>query len=178
MLDPKNATVANEEKPDIVDLAMAMQGGLSGENTQVEAPVEEDLLGVPLRIGGLPVRPPTLATLTFLKQINSPLIQGKDLNAVENVLLDIMHLVVLQTVPVKEAVQLVFKDRDGLLLRAMQLADTVSPDKIPAMIQEVVQLLQKSTATKVKAERPKMDSSAKAALTERIKPGNDSSLPG
>lgn len=119
-----------------------------------ELSVGKDLLGGQVVVGGLTMRPLSMASIAMMKQISSPLLAGSDLNAIPSLFLDVVTLIVLQSLPLAESTRLVLNDRDGLTTKAYELMETIHPSKIEELLTQVITHFRESTATQVDAKKP------------------------
>ena len=130
------------------------QADISKTIDKNESDIGKDLLGGKVIVGGLSMRPLSMASIAMMKQINSPLLAGADLNAIPSLFLDVVTLIVLQTLPLAESSRLVLSDRDGLTTKAYELMETIHPSKIEELLTQVITHFRDSTATQVNAKKP------------------------
>lgn len=126
---------------------------------QLETSIISDLLGAPKMIAGIELKPVTLASIAILKQVDSPLIEGRAYDEIENIILDCCIFLKIQSSDIKTAQKLAFGDRNILISEALELAANIEPSSIKDVVQSIVELLQDSTSTKVNVV-PDEDSSA------------------
>lgn len=116
---------------------------------QLEKSLLSGLLGAPKTIAGVELKPITLASIAILKQVDSPLIEGRAYDEIENIILDCCIFLKIQSSDVKTAQKLAFGDRNILISEALELAANIEPSSIKDVVGSIVELLQDSTSTKV-----------------------------
>lgn len=112
--------------------------------------VKAELLGAEKSIMGHKVNPITMAYVTLLQQVKSPLIAGVPIDSIENILLDCCIFIRIQTLSVKEATKLAFGPREDLIVASLELAKDITAENIEGVITEIVSMLKDSTSTRVK----------------------------
>lgn len=110
--------------------------------------VSADLIGVPIKVGNLTLRPFTLATASMLKEIESPLIMGVPMASVPNIVLEVMRLLALQSATLSEARAMV-ADRDKLDDAAYAIADSIPVNKTSDVVEQAIQKLREASETQV-----------------------------
>jgi hypothetical protein len=110
------------------------------------------LLKAPVTLAGYELKPITLASIALLQQLKSPLIAGKPIEDVENIVLDCCIFIKVQSLSVREATKLVFGPKEALLEAALDMASTIPPTQIEQVITSIVDLLRESTSTRVSVE--------------------------
>lgn len=110
-------------------------------------------LNAPIVVAGQTLRPITLASIALLQQLKSPLIAGKPIDEVENIIMDCCIFIKVQSLSVKEATKLAFGPKEALLEAAMELAETIPPNQIESVISSIIELLRDSTSTRVVVEK-------------------------
>jgi hypothetical protein len=120
---------------------------LSSEDRIMEA-VQSDLLGVKPSILGKKLRPVKLASIALLQKTNNEIVSGKPMEECANLILDSCKFVVLQSVPLREAIKLT-ENLDELEMRAYELAEDIAPAEMPAFQQMVIDLIQTAQETRV-----------------------------
>lgn len=110
------------------------------------------LLNAKKTIMGYELNPITLASIALLQQLKSPLIAGKPIDEVENIVLDCCIFIKIQTVSIKEATKLAFGPREVLLEAALDMAASIPPNQIESVISSIIELLKESTSTRVSVE--------------------------
>lgn len=107
------------------------------------------LLKNQITVAGHELRPITLASIALLQQLKSPLIAGKPIDDVENIVLDCCIFIKVQSLSVKDATKLVFGPKEAMLEAALDMAATIPPNQIEEVITSIVNLLRESTSTRV-----------------------------
>ncbi len=110
------------------------------------------LLNTKKTIMGYELNPITLASIALLQQLKSPLIAGKPIDEVDNIVLDCCIFIKVQTLSIKEATKLVFGPKEALLEAALEMASTIPPNEIEGVISSIIELLRDSTSTRVSVE--------------------------
>ena len=123
-------------------------------------------------VAGQSLRPITLASIALLQQLKSPLIAGKPIDEVDNIILDCCIFIKVQSVSAKEATKLVFGPKEVLLESAMDLAETIAPNEIEQVISSIIDLLRDSTSTRVTVESDNTVDAMKAAKASEESQGN------
>jgi len=123
-------------------------------------------------VAGQILRPITLASIALLQQLKSPLIAGKPIDEVDNIILDCCIFIKVQSVSAKEATKLVFGPKEVLLESAMDLAETIAPNEIEQVISSIIDLLRDSTSTRVSVESDNAVDAMKAAKGSEESQGN------
>jgi hypothetical protein len=123
----------------------------------MDSSVHSSLLGVGALVGGRRLRPITMATITHLKELNSPLINGIALDEIQNILLECCIFVCIQSVPLEEATDLVYGDRKALVKAALAFADNVPAHETKSVIDATVGSLKDAVSTQVKAKSKSSD---------------------
>ena len=124
-------------------------------------------------LAGQKLRPITLASIALLQQIKSPLIAGKSIDDVDNIILDCCIFIKIQSVSAKEATKLVFGPKEALFESAMELAETIPPNEIEQVISSIIDLLRDSTSTRVSVESDNAVDVMKAATANTASQGNE-----
>ena len=112
--------------------------------------VKPDLLNAQKTVHGYKVHPITMAYVTLLQQVKSPLIAGVPLDQIDNILLDCCIFIRIQTLDVKAATKLAFGPRENLIEEALELAKDINAGDIESIITEIIDMLKDSTSTRVK----------------------------
>jgi hypothetical protein len=120
---------------------------ISSEDRIMEA-VQDDLLGVKPNILGRKLRPVKLASIALLQKTKNEIISGKPIEDCANLILDSCKFVVLQSVPLREAIKLA-DNMTELEMRAYELADQIAPSEMPEFQQVVIDLIQGAQETRV-----------------------------
>ena len=123
-------------------------------------------------LAGQSLRPITLASIALLQQLNSPIIAGKPIEEVDNIILDCCIFIKVQSVTAKEATKLVFGPKEALLEAAMDLAEAIAPHEIENVISSIIALLRDSTSTRVNVESDNPVDIMKAANDSQEPQGN------
>ena len=152
---------AKPDKKSLIDEAISASKEKGTDGFDVDSELRDKfdqsatdgLLGKPLVIGGIKIRPFTLASAAMLKEINSPLIQGVPVGSVPNIILEVLKLIVIQSVPVPEALRFI-RSPDDLEIAAFNLGEQIPTNKAEKMVGEVLAELQASTETQVTPELP------------------------
>jgi hypothetical protein len=131
------------------------------------------LLNPPIIVAGQTLRPITLASIALLQQLKSPLIAGKAIDEVDNIILDCCIFIRVQSLSPKEATKLVFGPREALLESAMELAETIAPNQIESVVSSIIDLLRDSTSTRVVVDNETPVDAIKAANNDSSSQGND-----
>ena len=131
------------------------------------------LLNPPIIVAGQTLRPITLASIALLQQLKSPLIAGKAIDEVDNIILDCCIFIRVQSLSPKEATKLVFGPREALLESAMELAETIAPNQIESVVSSIIDLLRDSTSTRVVVDNETPVDAIKAANNNSSSQGND-----
>jgi hypothetical protein len=150
--DKKRELIANALKHAVAHDAKGA-GGIEQVAKRAEEAVTHDFLGGTLDVGGIKLRPFTLATAAMLKEVNSPLIAGVPISEVPNIIIEVMKLIVIQSCPLEEAIELV-KSPDKLLTKAYMLADQIPTYRTREVVESVMDELRKSTETQVVPSSP------------------------
>jgi hypothetical protein len=116
---------------------------------ELDDSILSEILGVQPTIAGIQLRPITLASIALLKQVESPLIEGKPFEEIQNIILDCCIFLKIQSSDVKAATKLAFGDYDVLVSESLELAERIEPNKIKEVVQSIVDLLSDQTSTKV-----------------------------
>ncbi len=104
-----------------------------------------DLLGVELN-------PVTLASLAMMQEAGCELISGKDINEMENIMLEILLFVYIHTEEVEKVADIIASSKDhkkALKMRALSMGYEITPKQIPALVEQIVNILTEATGTKV-----------------------------
>ena len=131
------------------------------------------LLNPPTVLLGQTLRPITLASIALLQQLKSPLIAGKVIDQVDNIVLDCCIFIKVQSVSVKEATRLAFGPKEDLIESAMELAENIAPNEIETVISSIISLLKDATSTRVTVESNRPVDALKAASDPTEQQGND-----
>jgi hypothetical protein len=110
------------------------------------------LLKAPVIVAGHELRPITLASIALLQQLKSPLIAGKPIDDVDNIVLDCCIFIKVQSMSIREATKLVFGPKEALLEAALEMASAIPPTQIEEVISSIVNILKDSTSTRVSPE--------------------------
>lgn len=116
--------------------------------------IAAEVVGRKHEVLGKTLRPVTLETIILLKQINSPLILGLDIEKIENVFLDSCKFVVLQSSTKEEARSLAW-DEDKLHNVALDFASEVPAREFSQLTNSINAILMDATSTSVDAKPPK-----------------------
>jgi hypothetical protein len=127
-------------------------GSIEEMQRLMDVSVSGEALGTKTTLLGREIRPITLASITLLKQVRSPLVEGVKVDEIENVLLECCIFMVLQTGTIKEATKLAFGSRDELVEAALTFADSIEPDKVQSAVEVILGTLKESTSTKVQPQ--------------------------
>ena len=111
--------------------------------------VNDQLLGRADIVLGVKLRPITLATITLLKEVDSQLIEGKDIELIDNILYECCIFMLIQSIPIEEATELVYGDKSQLVMATMKLADTIAPNEISSLSAKIISMLVDATSTQV-----------------------------
>jgi hypothetical protein len=142
----------------------------------IDKSVHQELLGINPKIAGFEVRPITLASVALLKQVGSPLIEGKQFSEIENVVMECCIFLKMQSSSLKEATRLAYGEPQDLALAALELAENIDPSQIEEVISSIVKLLTDSTSTKVSVKSKSGSSDVEEVADEDS--GNGSALHG
>jgi hypothetical protein len=110
--------------------------------------VQDDLLGVRPSILGRKLRPMKLSAVALLQKTGNELVSGKPVEECSNLIIDSCKLVVMQSVPLREAIRL-SENLDELEEKAYELADTIEPSQLPEFQDLVLGLIRNSQNTRV-----------------------------
>jgi hypothetical protein len=163
-----------KSKKSLVDAAIAASKQTGGKGSSPTAeqelldekteenttPVTDDLLGRDVDVGPFKMKPITLATISLLKEINSPLIMGVQLDDVPNIVQNVLELILIQKLPLKDAAELV-QDRTTFRLRCLEMGDGIQPDQIEDLVTQCTQALADATSGQVEPKEPEFDSGGK-----------------
>lgn len=143
--------------------------------TELDNSILKEILGVQPTIAGVELRPITLASIAILKQVGSPLIEGRAFDEIHNIILDCCIFLKIQSSDIKTATKLAFGDYDTLVAESLELAERIDPNKIKEVVQSIVDLLSDSTSTKVNVipEDKSTDSSIDAEGLLKVITGED-----
>lgn len=111
-----------------------------------------DVLSFNPTILGKKLNPVTLASIALLKQIKSPLILGKPLNDIDNIILDSCIFILLQSLDLKSATELAFGPVEDLRFKALEMAEEIPPHEVSKVTDAVLSLLRESSSTQVEAK--------------------------
>lgn len=101
-------------------------------------------------ICGYSLRPITLATIAMLKRTGNELVSGLPLDDCPNVMMHSAAFIVLQSVPLAEAIKLT-KNPDALETRAFEVCDTLSYSEGRTMVEDCLNFLADSMGNRVEA---------------------------
>ena len=104
-----------------------------------------DLLGVKLN-------PVTLASLAMMQEAGCELISGKDVTEMSNVMLEILIFVYIHTEDADTIADLISNSTDhkkALKMKALSMGHEITPKQIPALVEQIVNILSEATGTKV-----------------------------
>jgi hypothetical protein len=127
--------------------------------------VNRSLLGIDRPVvAGRTLRPIKLSTLTLLQESENEIISGKMVADCKNIVMDTCRFIVLQSVPLRQATELVQnkKDLDWL---AMEVADDIHPTDVPKIVDAVIRLVNEAQGGRVE---PIADNSGKKETSEEI----------
>lgn len=147
---------ARKEEPleeESLETGMDMTEAMSMQSIH-DGSVAPELLSKETTIMGRTIRPITMETIILLKQVDSPLISGVNLDEIENIFYDCCVFITLQSGDPKEARRLAWEP-DELKEKALDLAATIPASQFASMSNEVNSLLRDSTSTSVEAKPPK-----------------------
>lgn len=99
---------------------------LESNEHQVMMEIQNDMLGCKPNILGRALRPVKLSSLALLQKTNNELVSGKLVEDCSNLIVDACKFVLLQSVPLKEAIRL-SNSPEEMEQRAYELADEVEP---------------------------------------------------
>ena len=108
-----------------------------------------DMLGVKDEVLGLELRPLTLASIALLSQVKSPLIDGVEIENIDNILLEICIFITLQSCDIDKSTELAFGDRSKLIAEAMQIANKINANEVELITEKVINVIGDSTSTQV-----------------------------
>tara|TARA_R100000808_G_scaffold512_1_gene2671 strand:+ start:18478 stop:19002 length:525 start_codon:yes stop_codon:yes gene_type:complete len=167
----KRKSVTKEEGNDEVNIPEEVDTDKSIEGVQkdLDQSVVADMLGVKDVVLGIELRPLTLASIALLSQVKSPLIDGVEVDEIDNILLEICIFITLQSCDVNKATELAFGDRPKLIAEAMKIANTINANEVEIITGKVIQLISDSVSTQVEAIPDKSTSTAPEKPVE----GND-----
>ena len=115
-----------------------------------------DLLGVELK-------PVTLASLAMMQEAGCELISGKEVSEMSNIMLEVLLFVYIHTEDVEKISEIIADSDDhkkALKMRALSMGHEITPKQIPALVEQIVNILTEATGTKVEPV-PDEDSSQK-----------------
>ena len=104
-----------------------------------------DLLGVELK-------PVTLASLAMMQEAGCELISGKEVDEMSNVMLEILLFVYIHTEDIEKISEIISESKDhkkALKMRALTMGHEIKPNQIPALVEQIVNILSEATGTKV-----------------------------
>ena len=104
-----------------------------------------DLLGVELK-------PVTLASLAMMQEAGCELISGKEIDEMNNVMLEILLFVYIHTEDIEKISEIISESADhqkALKMRALSMGHEITPKQIPALVEQIVNILTEATGTKV-----------------------------
>ena len=104
-----------------------------------------DLLGVKLK-------PVTLASLAMMQEAGCELISGKEMDAMSNIMLEILLFVYIHTEEPEKISEIISNSEDhkkALKMRALTMGHEIVPKQIPALVEQIVNILSEATGTKV-----------------------------
>lgn len=104
-----------------------------------------DLLGIELK-------PVTLASLAIMQEAGCELISGKEIDAMDNVMMEILLFVYIHSEELEVLSEIISKAEDpkkAMKMRALTMGHEIQPDEIPALVNRIVNILSEATSTKV-----------------------------
>lgn len=103
-------------------------------------------------VSGLKIRPVTLATLAFMTEAGCKLIQGEDIEQIDNVILEILLFLYIHSED-HEVLSKITCHEDNpkakIKEKAYEMGVDIEPKAIPKILQQIVEILQTATSTKV-----------------------------
>lgn len=147
---------------------------------EMDSAARQDLLGGRRKVGPFTVNPVTLAHLTVLQEINSPLLKGINVSDIRNPLLECLIAVVVCQRDLSKEEELVgivasMGAPGWLKAEALKAANTVQNVDTQDFIKAVLDLLKEATSTQVKATPPRDPNRPSPELLEAAgitEPGN------
>tara|TARA_Y100000361_G_scaffold82796_1_gene73228 strand:+ start:3202 stop:3678 length:477 start_codon:yes stop_codon:yes gene_type:complete len=133
--------LVEEIEPNIqktLDSDQVVQKFLTGEE------FTDDLLGIK-------VKPVTLATLGFMAEAGCQLIQGANIDEIDNVILEVLLFIYIHTAEHKELSEISCLEENPkakFKQKAFEMGMEVEPSQIPNLLEKVVTILQDATSTK------------------------------
>lgn len=134
---------------------------------KLDASILDVVFAKPRKIAGREVRNPTLASVGLLKAAKSELIQGKQINEIQNMVIECCIFVVLHTVPLPEAVALANGPREVLELKAYELAESINMHEVGSFSDEVMAMLHDAMSTKAVPVPDKKRKGGRSSLEEK-----------
>jgi len=115
--------------------------------------VSSSLMGGKVVVAGRELKRVTLASLAVLQRIKSPLIMGVPLKEIEDEMLtEALVFIYIHSVDIKKLASMVASSpnpRQLILARAIEFADDIEPNEIQGIVQRILELITRATATKV-----------------------------
>jgi hypothetical protein len=165
-MNGNNEDIANLiPEPEFEPGAESLLDSFDANEELIHKEVNRSLLGMDRpTIAGRRLRPIKLSTLTLLQESGNEIISGKMVKDCQNIVMDTCRFIVLQSVPLRRAVELV-KDKEELKWLAMEVADDISPSDVPKIVDEVIRLVNEAQEGRVE---PIIDNSGKKETSEEI----------
>lgn len=110
---------------------------------------------------GIKIKPVTLATLGFMGEAGCQLIEGANIEDIDNVILEILLFIYIHTAEHKELSKISCLEenpKSKFKEKAFEMGTEVEPSQIPTLLEKVVEILQDATSTKAEPlpnEEPK-----------------------
>lgn len=140
--------------------------GAAEAEARVETGVRSDHLVKTINLDNIKMRKLTFSGVAMLEEIRSPLIHGTPLKNIKNIFIECLKVIVVQSLPLEEATELVFRDPFQVTVAAIKLGEQITADKTQQFVDTVLAALREATETKV---TPVPDKKGKGPK----KPGDD-----
>ena len=102
-------------------------------------------------VSGLKIRPVTLATLAFMTEAGCKLIQGVELEEIDNVILEILLFLYIHSEDHDVLSKITCHEENPkakIKQNAYQMGVDIEPNAIPKILEQIVDILQTATSTK------------------------------
>lgn len=113
---------------------------LESAQKRLDSEIQDDLLGIRPVFLGMELRPIRLSSLALLQKTGNQIVSGKPVAECDDLLMDACKLVLLQSIPLREAV-ILSKDLKEFEFRAYELMETVPPDASQGFIDAILSLV-------------------------------------
>ena len=101
---------------------------------------------------GIQLRPVTLSSLAMMQEAGCQIISGLQADEMDNLMLEILLFVYIHSADQDEITKTIcsrHNPREAMKIAALNIGLDISPKQIPALVEEILQILTDATETKV-----------------------------